>query len=135
VETRRLRLSGSSINGRDMELSRIDQTVRAGTTELWRVHNADGNPHNFHVHGVSFAVASVDGGPPPPELTGWKDTVFLPESREVVLLVRFAERADPDWPYMYHCHLLRHEDQGMMGQFVVLEEGQQPGEVGGDHRH
>jgi FtsP/CotA-like multicopper oxidase with cupredoxin domain len=135
AETRRLRLSGSSINGRDMEMSRIDQSVRAGTTELWRVRNADGNPHNFHVHGVSFAVASVDGGPPPPELAGWKDTVFLPESREVELLVRFAEHADPEWPYMYHCHLLRHEDQGMMGQLVVLEEGQQPGVVGGDHRH
>jgi FtsP/CotA-like multicopper oxidase with cupredoxin domain len=134
LETRELRLSGTAINGRDMEMARIDQTVRAGTTELWRVRNADGNPHNFHLHGVSFVVASVDGRPPPPELTGWKDTVFLPESRAVELVVRFDEHADPEWPYMYHCHLLRHEDQGMMGQFVVLGEGQ-PGEAGGDHQH
>jgi FtsP/CotA-like multicopper oxidase with cupredoxin domain len=135
VETRELRLSGTSINGRDMDMVRIDQAVRAGTTELWRVRNADGNPHNIHLHGVSFAVASVDGRPPPSELTGWKDTLFLPESREVELLVRFEEYADPSSPYMYHCHLLRHEDSGMMGQFVVLDEGEQPGEVGDEHQH
>ena len=38
--------------------------------------------------------------------------------------MRFTDYADPDTPYMFHCHLLRHEDQGMMGQFVVVEPGQ-----------
>jgi hypothetical protein len=49
----------------------------------------------------------------------------------VDLLVRFTDYADPDTPYMFHCHLLRHEDQGMMGQFVVTEPGEQAGHL--DH--
>ena len=40
--------------------------------------------------------------------------------------MRFEDYADPTTPYMYHCHLLWHEDQGMMGQFLVVEPGQQP---------
>jgi len=135
VETRDFRLSGTNINGDDMDMDRIDATVELGTTERWRVRNADGQPHNFHIHDVQFVVESVDGEPPPPELAGWKDTIFLPEGREVELLVRFTDYADPDTPYMYHCHLLRHEDSGMMGQFVVVEPGQEAGEVGGHHEH
>lgn len=132
--TREFRLSGTSINGDDMDMDRIDTTVQLGATERWRVRNADGNPHNFHIHDVQFVVESVDGQPPPPELAGWKDTVFMPEGREVELLVRFTDYADPDTPYMYHCHLLRHEDSGMMGQYVVVEPGQEAGEIEG-HDH
>lgn len=135
TETRDFRLSGTSINGDDMDLDRIDTTVELGSTERWRVRNTDGQPHNFHIHDVQFVVESVDGGAPPPELTGWKDTVFVPEGREVELLVRFTDYADPDTPYMYHCHLLRHEDSGMMGQFVVVEPGQAAGDVEGHHDH
>ena len=49
--------------------------------------------------------------------------------------MRFGKRTNPDVPYMYHCHLLWHEDQGMMGQFVVVEPGQEPGSIDGDHDH
>ncbi len=133
TETRSFRMSGSNINGDQMDMSRIDEIVELGATERWRVHNAEGGPHNFHVHDVQFVVESIDGSPPPPELAGWKDTVFLPGHREVEVLVRFTDYADPDTPYMYHCHLLRHEDRGMMGQFVVVEAGGEAGEV--DHEH
>ena len=51
----------------------------------------------------------------------------------VRLALRFTDYADPDTPYMYHCHLLQHEDAGMMGQFVVVEPGQEAGTV--DHSH
>jgi len=135
VATRDFRLSGTNINGDDMDLDRIDATVELDTTERWRVRNADGQPHNFHIHDVQFQVESVDGDAPPSELAGWKDTVYVPEGREVDLLVRFTDYADPDTPYMYHCHLLRHEDSGMMGQFVVVEPGQDAGEVDGHHEH
>jgi FtsP/CotA-like multicopper oxidase with cupredoxin domain len=47
--------------------------------------------------------------------------------------MRFTDYADPDTPYMYHCHLLQHEDSGMMGQFVVVEAGQEAGVPGHDH--
>jgi len=127
--TRRFRLSGTSINGRDMDMSRIDHVSEVGATERWVVENADGNPHNFHVHDVQFRVASVNGEPPAPSYAGWQDTVLLGPQDRVELLMRFEDHADPDTPYMFHCHLLRHEDRGMMGQFVVVDPGVSAGEV------
>jgi blue copper oxidase len=76
---------------------------------------------------VQFQVLSVGGGAPPAELSGWKDTVLLAPNETVRLIARFAGYADPDVPYMYHCHVLKHEDAGVMGQFVVVEPGQKPG--------
>lgn len=133
--TRRFTLTGRSINGRSMELDRIDETVTRGSTEVWEVSNRDGTPHNFHVHDVQFQVLSVGGSAPPPALSGWKDTVYLAPNRPVRLIMRFTDHSDPDMPYMYHCHLLYHEDAGMMGQFVVVEPGQRAGRPprSGDH--
>ncbi|MEU0373823.1 multicopper oxidase domain-containing protein [Streptomyces sp. NPDC006283] len=122
-----LRMSG--INGRPMAMDRIDETVTRGTAETWTVRNEDGVPHNFHVHDVQFRVLAVDGRRPPPELRGAKDTAFVPGGTTVKLAMRFTGPADPDTPYMYHCHLLAHEDRGMMGQFVVVEKGQRAGTV------
>ncbi|MFD3512780.1 multicopper oxidase family protein [Streptomyces sp. NPDC058657] len=131
-----LRMSG--INGRKMDMSRVDETVTRGTAETWTVRNEDGMPHNFHVHDVQFRVLEVDGKAPTGMLRGAKDTVFVPGGSTVKLAMRFEGPADPDTPYMYHCHLLFHEDQGMMGQFVVVEKGQRAGAPGaggatGDH--
>lgn len=119
--TRAFELQGVEINGLRMDMSRVDAVVDAGTTEEWVVRNTDGIPHNFHVHGVSFVVAAVDGHAPPAHLAGWKDTVNLPPGSEVRLLVPFGEHTDPGTPYMFHCHLLVHHDRGMMGQFLVVE--------------
>ena len=138
VETRDFELTGTRINGAKMAMSRIDQTVTVDTTERWRVHNNSGSPHNFHVHDVQFVIASLDGKPPPAHLAGWKDTVFLPPNWRADLLVRFTDYSDPDTPYMYHCHLLLHEDSGMMGQFVVVEPGEKAGRMkntGTEHHH
>ncbi|MGL5850458.1 MAG: multicopper oxidase domain-containing protein, partial [Phycicoccus sp.] len=132
--TRTFDLSGTAINGREMDIARIDETVTVDATERWVVRSADGGPHNVHLHGAQFRVESVDGAPPPPELAGWKDTVFLPGDREVALLLRFRDHTDPDTPYMVHCHLLRHEDQGMMAQFVVVAPGEQAGTIDHDGR-
>ena len=75
------------------------------------------------MHDVQFEVLSIDGDAPPPELSGRKDTVYLEPGREYRLIMRFEDYADPRTPYMYHCHLLLHEDEGLMGQFVVVESG------------
>jgi FtsP/CotA-like multicopper oxidase with cupredoxin domain len=133
ARSRTFELSGRSINGASMDMGRIDEVVEAGATEVWEVHNRDGEPHNFHIHGTRFQVLSVDGGDPGPLLTGWKDTVYLPPNGTVRLAMRFDEHADPATPYMFHCHLLPHEDDGMMGQFVVVEPGQQPASPDHDH--
>jgi FtsP/CotA-like multicopper oxidase with cupredoxin domain len=135
AQTRTFRLSGRQINGEKMDPSRVDATVTANSTEVWEVTNADGLPHNFHVHGVQFQVVTVDGQAPPPALSGWQDTIYLRPGARVDIVMRFAGHADADTPYMFHCHLLFHEDSGMMGQFVVVEPGQQAGTPGGGHDH
>jgi blue copper oxidase len=130
VTTRRLELNGSSrINDRRMDLGRIDQTVTVDTTEVWEVTNRSGNPHNFHVHGVQFKVNDQTDAGPAPTLAGWKDTVFIPLGETVRLLVPAPGYSDPATPYMFHCHLLQHEDNGMMGQFIVVQPGQPPGSI------
>ena len=85
--------------------------------------NASGTPHSFHVHDVRFRVLEYAGEPPPPHLLGLKDTVYVPPGKTVRFLVRFSDYTDPDLPYMFHCHVLQHEDRGMMGQFVVVGRG------------
>ncbi|NUS42681.1 MAG: multicopper oxidase domain-containing protein [Mycobacteriaceae bacterium] len=127
VRKRDFDLAMATINGRGMDMSRVDHTIVRGTTELWTVRNQDGMPHNFHVHDVQFRVVDMNGAPPLPTLRGPKDTVFLPAGATATLALRFDGPPDPDHPYMYHCHLLYHEDLGMMGQFVVVEPGQQAG--------
>jgi bilirubin oxidase len=122
--TRQFTMDGTEINDRKMAMDRIDEVVELGATELWSVTNNMSFPHNFHVHDVQFQVLSIAGAAPPPELAGWKDTVYLRPNAEYRLIMRFGDYSDPDHPYMYHCHLLRHEDSGMMGQFLVLQPGE-----------
>lgn len=117
-------MDGTQINQHEMQLNHIDEVVELGATEIWSVTNNMSFPHNFHVHDVQFQVLSIGGEPPSVELAGWKDTVYLRPNAEYRLIMRFDDYADPDHPYMYHCHLLRHEDNGMMGQFLVLQPGQ-----------
>lgn len=135
VQERRFELNLSGINGQKMAMDRVDLTVTRGTTETWIVHNNDGMPHNFHVHDVQYRVLELNGTPPSAALTGPKDTVFLPPNATAKLAMRFDGPADPNSPYMYHCHLLWHEDQGMMGQFVVVEPGQSAGRPPSHHGH
>ncbi|MEJ7839774.1 MAG: multicopper oxidase domain-containing protein, partial [Thermomicrobiales bacterium] len=110
------------IGGEEMDMDRIDVVVPAGAIEIWEVRS-NGQPHTFHIHGASYHVLDVDGQPPPPHLRGPKDTVLVSPGHPVRLAVQFVSHIDPDVPFMYHCHLLLHEDNGMMGQFVIVEPG------------
>ena len=78
------------------------------------------------MHGVSFKILTYAGGSKPSQLNGWKDTIYVPPSKTVRLLVRFGDYPDPNTPYMFHCHILQHEDRGMMGQYVLADAGQRP---------
>jgi len=106
-----------AINGQPMKMDRIDEEVRLGDTEIWRI-SVDDQLHPFHIHGCSFRILSQNGAPPPSYAAGWKDMVHVEEGWSEVL-VRFDYAATQDAPYMYHCHILEHEDCGMMGQFTV----------------
>jgi blue copper oxidase len=103
------------INGKPHDMARIDEEVRIGTTEVWQIFSV-GMTHPFHIHGASFRILSIGDQPPPAHLMGWKDMVLVEEKAE--LLVAFDRAASPQSPFMYHCHILEHEDAGMMGQFV-----------------
>lgn len=126
VRTRRFVLDmgmmggGMSINGATMDMNVINERVPVGQWEIWEIANASMMAHPFHIHNVQFRVIDRDGQTPPPLETGFKDTVIVNPREQVRVLLRFEEHSDPDTPYMYHCHILEHEDAGMMGQFVVV---------------
>ena len=126
------------INGRvyDMAHPVVEQTVKLGDLEVWEIVNAinegdtmhpTGMAHPFHIHGVQFQVVERQVLP---ELEagwqsvcagyvdeGWKDTVLLMPGERVKLLVKFT---DFTGTFMYHCHILEHEDMGMMGDNAVV---------------
>jgi len=108
------------INGRSMDMDRIDERVPLGSLEIWEIQNRTTLTHPFHIHDVQFRVLDRDGAPPQPHEQGLKDTVLVDAGSRVRVIAEFADFADPDHPYMYHCHNLEHEDAGMMGQFVVI---------------
>ncbi len=126
THTRTFQLSGFSINGRSMDMGRIDHTTTIGEIEVWDVTNADGGSHNFHVHDVQFQILDIGGMPPPPELAGQKDTIWIRPQERVRLVMRFEDHTSTRWPYMFQSHTLRHEDLGMMGQFLVTARGETP---------
>ncbi len=122
-EERRSRQSGTrwTINGAEFDMSRIDFEVRLGDTERW-ILTGDEGQHVFHPHQTQFQILSINGEPPPPEESGWEDSVLVNDEREVVIVARFNTYAAEDTPYMFHCHILDHEDLGMMGQFLIIDE-------------
>jgi FtsP/CotA-like multicopper oxidase with cupredoxin domain len=113
---------GIPINGKLMSMHRIDERIRLGDTEIWEINNRSGQMHPFHVHLVQFQILDRNGQPPVGPELGWKDTVRVPANESVRFIAKFAKYADPEVPYMFHCHLMEHEDRGMMGQFLVVEE-------------
>lgn len=108
-----------TINGKYFDIDRIDEEVQQNETEVWTIINQGGmmqsSGHPFHVHGTQFQVISRNGEKPTAEESGFKDTVFVDNGEEVRIKVRFSHVGI----YMYHCHILEHEDNGMMGQFSV----------------
>jgi blue copper oxidase len=108
------------INGRSMDMERIDERVPLGAVEIWEIRNATPLAHSFHIHDIQFRVLDRDGRPPLPHEHGLKDTVLIDPGAAVRVIAAFADFADPAHPYMYHCHILEHEDAGMMGQFLVV---------------
>jgi FtsP/CotA-like multicopper oxidase with cupredoxin domain len=94
--------------------------VRMGDTELWNIVNRSGATHMFHIHDVEFQIVDRTSGPLPENELGRKDTVMVRGGETARVIMRFADYADPETPYMFHCHILNHEDGGRMGQFLVV---------------
>ena len=101
-----------AINGEPFDAGRVDFTAPRGAVERWRV-TTDSMAHPFHAHGLKFRIAD----PRRPEETGWKDVAVIDGTRD--LLVRIEAATERGVPFMFHCHILEHEDAGMMGQFLT----------------
>ncbi len=107
------------INGKRMDMSIIDARIRLGAAEVWEITNPNNQAHPFHVHGDAFQILSRGGASPTANELGWKDVVLVRPFETVRIIKRFHDHGDPVNPYMFHYHILQHEDVGMMGQFVV----------------
>lgn len=115
-------LNGNFVfNGASFDMNVINYTIPLGNTEVWSILNNSPIGHPFHIHDVQFYVLERNGAVPPPEEQGRKDVVFVPAMQSVTFITQFETFADPEIPYMYHCHMLVHEDGGMMGQFLVVD--------------
>jgi FtsP/CotA-like multicopper oxidase with cupredoxin domain len=102
------------VNNRHFDFARVDFTSKLGATEIWKVENLVHMDHPFHLHGFQFQVIERNGTPEP--FPSWKDVVNVRRRETVKIVVRFD-----DFPgkWMFHCHILNHEDQGMMGILEV----------------
>ncbi len=107
------------INSKQMDMARVDEAMTLNQIEILDIRNTSNMDHNFHMHGVSFQLLTRDGAAPKAYETGLKDTVYLPANSRVEAIVRYEVPTVVNAPYMYHCHILEHEDAGMMGQFTV----------------
>ncbi|MFH8133432.1 multicopper oxidase CueO [Pantoea osteomyelitidis] len=111
--------NGNKINGQAFNMAKPMFNVAPGTFEKWTISGeGDQMLHPFHIHGAQFRILSENGKPPAPHRQGWKDMVNVDGWRSEVL-VRFNHRATAEHAYMAHCHLLEHEDTGMMLGFSV----------------
>lgn len=121
--TKTVKLAGMgknvTINDKKFDKNRIDFTQKQNETEVWEIENVKdsmgGMNHPFHIHGTQFQVISIDGKEPPKSLSGLKDTISLKPGQKAKIAVKFQHKG----VYMYHCHILEHEDNGMMGQIKV----------------
>jgi FtsP/CotA-like multicopper oxidase with cupredoxin domain len=112
--TRVMSLTQGFINRMPMDMDRVDVSTTLGATEIWEIENLVGMDHPFHLHGFQFQVIERNGVPEP--FRQWKDVVNVPKHESVRFIVRYD-----DYPgkWMFHCHILAHEDNGMMGVLEV----------------
>jgi FtsP/CotA-like multicopper oxidase with cupredoxin domain len=107
------------INNTSFDMHTINYSIPLNNIEIWTLTNQSPIAHPFHIHDVQFYITEVNGAPPAPNMAGRKDVVLVPAMQTVKFITQFETFCDDSASYMYHCHMLPHEDEGMMGQFVV----------------
>lgn len=108
------------INNTSFNMGVINYTIPLNNIEIWSFTNSTPIAHPFHIHDVQFFILDINGVPPPPELQGLNDVVLVPAGNGTVrFIAQFNDFSNDTIPFMYHCHMLTHEDMGMMGQFIV----------------
>ncbi|WP_333851371.1 multicopper oxidase CueO [Leclercia sp.] len=111
--------NGNRINGQAFDMDTPQFAATKGQHERWLISGeGDMMLHPFHIHGTQFRILSENGKAPAVHRAGWKDTVRV-EGGVSEVLVKFDHDAPKEYAYMAHCHLLEHEDTGMMLGFTV----------------
>jgi bilirubin oxidase len=111
------------INGNTFDMSQINHIIPINNTEIWSFTNQTPIAHPFHIHDVQFNIIEINGNAPAEHMRGWKDVMLIPGHQGTAkFITKFEDFTDPEIPFMYHCHMLVHEDEGMMGQFIVVEK-------------
>lgn len=118
--SRAAQLSANGVNGKPFALGEPGFAARRGQALRWRISEGnDPMSHPVHIHGCQFRILSERGQKPEPYRAGWKDVAPISRGGMSEILVSFPHPAGPEAPYMAHCHILEHEDSGMMAQFTV----------------
>lgn len=102
------------INGQAYNHDRLDTQVQLDTVEDWEITNTGMMDHPFHVHNNAFQVISLNSQTE--SLLAWRDTVLVPRGETVRIRIPFRDFAGKT---VYHCHVLDHEDLGMMGNLMI----------------
>ncbi|MEM1357774.1 MAG: multicopper oxidase domain-containing protein, partial [Bacteroidota bacterium] len=113
-----------------MDMMVVNDVVKVDSTELWTIDNTTNRGHPWHIHDTHFWVTEIidaNGNALneldyPEIFDGPKDNVLVQPGWKLTYIASFPDygtQVAPDSSYMYHCHILPHEDNGMMGQFVV----------------
>jgi blue copper oxidase len=103
------------------DMNRIDYRIPLNNTEIWTLSDQTMVAHPFHLHGMQFQILDRDGNTPAPKEAGWKDVVLVHTMETVRIIAKFTDFPDANTAFMYHCHILMHEDDGMMGQYVLVD--------------
>ena len=119
MDTPNLASGPFGINGVQFNMDSINIDIPLNSTEIWTIVNKTQIAHPFHIHDIQFNIIEKSGITPPITEQGWKDVVLVMPNDSVKFLTKFTDFTDEMVPYMYHCHLLHHEDDGMMGSFLV----------------
>jgi bilirubin oxidase len=110
------------INGQHFDMDVINFSIPLNNIEVWSLTNQSGIAHPFHIHDVQFYVLDRNGVAPPLNEQGRKDVVLVNPMETVRFITQFTDFANDSVPYMLHCHMLTHEDKGMMLQFEVVDK-------------
>jgi FtsP/CotA-like multicopper oxidase with cupredoxin domain len=101
------------INGKMFDMNRVDVRVKLNTVKEWTILNTSDEEHSFHVHTNHFQLMSINGQPH--DYYGWQDTASVPAKGQIVIRTHFLDYTGRT---VMHCHILKHQDLGMM---AVLE--------------
>ena len=114
-------LSANGVNGKSFALeSPPNFSAKRGSDLRWRVSEGDdAMSHPVHIHGCQFRIVSESGKKPEAYRAGWKDIAPISNGGFSEVLSSSPRAAGADAPYIAHCHILEHEDSGMMAQFTV----------------